>query len=214
MDPSLVNKFEDVFVNRLSTSLFQMYSIACESLSPVRKRCEHHESGWVEEIVFVEPIIAQIVHQDLVGREVEDLTRQTCHQLVRCHNQVGLAPAVLDSPVLPMPNRGHGHYDLQLRVESEQGGERGEQGGACFLRTHDPPGKERVRQLVAVGHNLSRLPEDERPGRPEGHEEEARGEQELPRSLKLGVHHPQRVFLTSRGEPRVMLKAEPPPLMT
>eukprot|EP00960_Hanusia_phi_P063735 765550-Hanusia_phi.AAC.2 len=113
-----------------------------------------------------------------------------------------------------MPNGRYRYYDLQLGVEGEQGGERGLQSCACLARTYDPPGKERVRQLVAVGHNLARLLEDERPGRAEGHEEEAGGEEEFPRALELAVHHPQRIFRSSRGELCVVLKAEPPPLIT
>ena len=73
-------------------------------------------SEGMQHVGCVETIVAQLVHHNLVGREVGDPFRVGRLQFIYGEQQSRLTQLVAVRPVFPMSDRADGEQYLQLRV--------------------------------------------------------------------------------------------------
>ena len=115
----------------------------------------------MHHVPFVEAVVAQVVHQDFVGREIAALG-QAFRQCMRGQNQRRLAQRVLGRSVAQMTYRTDGEDRFSAGQEP---GDRFAEGFGDFACAHSPAAEHRCGQLVAIRHDSARFTQLVHPSR-------------------------------------------------
>ena len=117
--------------------------------------------GRMHHVPLIETVVAQVVHQDFVGREIAALG-QAFRQCVRGQNQRRLAQRVLGRSVAQMTYRTDGEDRFSAGQEP---GDRFAEGFDDFACAHSPTAEHRCGQFVAIRHDPARVAQFVYPGR-------------------------------------------------
>ena len=74
---------------------------------------------WMQHVVGIEPVITQIIRQQLIGWEIFHAGQQVAQDM-RCYPQHRLAHRIQRQRVFEMTHRAHGQDEAQLGVDAPQ----------------------------------------------------------------------------------------------
>ena len=118
---------------------------------------------WVNHVGCIEPVVAQFVHHDLVGRKIGGviwcvfiflLFGVLPHDLIYRQKQCGFAQLVDMESVAFVPDGADGEEDLQVRIHIFQECDDAAPSICDFIHTETSPCEHPVALLVAVRHDL------------------------------------------------------------